>query len=98
MKKKVLIAQDFGIHGRLIENGKTGILVKNDDPKGWYKALRKLILEPEYRQELANNLHEFVKDKYNVDTVAKTRADFYKEIIAKKKVKPSISITIEQPK
>jgi glycosyltransferase involved in cell wall biosynthesis len=84
MKKKCLIAQDFGIYKQILENGKTGILV-SDNKDGWYKAIRKVIQEPEYREMLANNLHEYVKDKYELKNVTRDRASAYKEILANKK-------------
>ena len=84
MKKKALIAQDFGIYKKLIKNRETGILV-SDNKDGWYKAMRELILNPELRQTLANNLHEYVKDKYELKNVTKDRIDFYKQILEDKK-------------
>jgi len=93
MKKKCLIAQDFGINKQLLEDGKTGILVK-DNKDGWYKAMRKVIQEPEYREMLANNLHEFVKDKYELQIVTAQRANMYKEILAKK-ITPILTTELE---
>jgi glycosyltransferase involved in cell wall biosynthesis len=84
MKKKVLIAQNFGIYKELIKDGETGILI-SDNKDGWYKAMRKLILNPELRETLANNLHKFVKDKYELKNVTADRVDFYKNIIEDKK-------------
>lgn len=85
MKKKVLIAQDFGIYKQLIEDGVTGILVnKNDDRKGWYKAIKSVVTNEDYRNELANNLHEFVKDRYDITTVNKARLEFYQKLVEEK--------------
>jgi glycosyltransferase involved in cell wall biosynthesis len=82
MKKKVLIAQDFGIYRELIEDGVTGILVhKDDDKKGWYKAIKMLINNPELREKLENNLHEFVKDRYDINNVNASRLEFYKQLV-----------------
>jgi glycosyltransferase involved in cell wall biosynthesis len=83
MKKKVLIAQNFGIYKELIKNGETGILVSNND-KGWFKAMRDVINNKEYREKLANNLHEFVKDKYDILNVTKERVNVYKQMIEEK--------------
>lgn len=80
MKKKALIAQDFGIYKKLLKDGETGLLV-SDNKKGWYKAMRELILNPELREKLANNLHEYVKDKYELKSVTGQRVEFYKKII-----------------
>lgn len=84
MKKKALIAQDYGIYKELLEDGVTGILV-NDDKKGWHKAIKSLVNNEGLRNELANNLHEFVKDKYNINTVNKQRLQIYKDMMEKKR-------------
>lgn len=82
MKKKALIAQDFGIYSELIEDGVNGILVnKSDDKKGWYKAIKRLINDPELRQSMADNLHEMVKDRYDINTVNVARLDFYRSLV-----------------
>lgn len=86
MKKKVLIAQDFGIYKELIEDGVTGLLVKNDK-KDWYKHMKRVINDPEYRQELAENLHNYVKDKYDISHVTSDRIDLYKKVMAEKENK-----------
>ena len=93
MKKKCLIAQDFGIYSKLIENGKTGILIK-DNKDGWYKAIKKVILDPDYREELANNLHEYVKDKYELKIVTANRAIVYKNILESKNA-PVLTTALE---
>lgn len=80
MKKKVLIAQNFGIYKELIEDGKTGILVSKND-KGWYKAMRKVIVNEELRNELAENLHSYVIDKYSIEAVTKKRIEIYRNIL-----------------
>jgi glycosyltransferase involved in cell wall biosynthesis len=86
MKGKVLIAQDFGIYKKLIKNRENGILIPTfDNKKGWHRAIKEIILNPELREKLANNLHNFVKDKYELKNVTKERVDFYKKIIEDKK-------------
>lgn len=83
-KKKVLIAQDYGIYHELIKNGENGILIPTkDNNKGWHKALKKLILDKEYRDMLANNLHEFVVNNYTLEIVTKKRVEFYEQIVTK---------------
>lgn len=86
MKKKTLIAQDFGIYSELIEDGVNGILIpskKND--KEWYKAMRKVINDKDYRETLANNLHDFVIKNYHIKKVTEDRVNFYKQIVKEKK-------------
>lgn len=84
-KKKVLIAQDFGAYSETVENGKNGILIPTkDNNKGWYKAMKKLILDKEYRDELSNNLNKFVLENYTLKIVTQKRVEFYKSILEKK--------------
>ncbi len=80
MKKKALIAQDFGIYQQLLKHEDTALLVNKND-KGWYQAMRRLVLDKDLREKLANNLHEFVKDRYSIVTVTKDRVEIYKQIL-----------------
>ena len=81
-KNKVLIAQDYGIYHELIKNGENGILIPTkDNNKGWHKAIKKLILDKEYREKLASNLHEFVINNYTLEIVTKKRVEFYEQIL-----------------
>ncbi len=84
MKKKCIIAQDFGIYRELIKDGVNGILVK-DNKDGWYKAMKKVIQDKEYRETLANNLHEWVKNTYEMEIVTAQRIQFYKDLVDSRK-------------
>jgi glycosyltransferase involved in cell wall biosynthesis len=84
LTKKVLIAQEYGIYKELIKNGENGILIpKSKNVRGWYEAIRKVVNDKEYREKLANNLYEFVKDKYTLEIVTANRVQWYKEIVEK---------------
>ena len=84
-KKKVLIAQDFGAHGAIVKNGENGILIKTkDNNKGWYKAIKKVILDKDYREQLANNLNQFVLENYTLEKVTAKRVDIYRKIYQNK--------------
>jgi glycosyltransferase involved in cell wall biosynthesis len=80
MKKKALIAQDFGIYKELLKDGETGILI-SDNKDGWYKAMKKVIQDSDYRNMLAENLHNFVRDKYDLKNVTAKRIEVYKTIL-----------------
>jgi glycosyltransferase involved in cell wall biosynthesis len=60
--KTVTIASDVGAF-KVIDNKKTGLLVKNDIDS-WYKGLKELIDNPKLREELANNGFERCKHDY----------------------------------
>lgn len=79
VKKKALIAQDFGIYSQKLIHGKTGMLVKNNKD-GWYKAIKELVENKNMREELAGNLHEWVIKEYSNEKINEIRSDFYKKI------------------
>lgn len=90
MKKKTLIAQDFGIYSELIVNGVNGILIPTDkNSKEWYKAMRRVISDKDLRDRMAENLHKFVVEKYDIKNVTRERVDFYKKIVEEKRAATS---------
>jgi glycosyltransferase involved in cell wall biosynthesis len=70
----------YNVDGKHMENC---ILIpsKSNSKKYWIKYLKILILNPELRKQLGEQLYLDFKDKYNLTTVTKTRADFYKKIM-----------------
>lgn len=104
--KKALIAQDFGPYqidcvnlfeygGKINEKGNAILIETRKNHKDWYKALKKLNENPELVDLLSENLYNTVKDKYHIDTVTNTRAEFYKTIVKdnKKEVEQLIEET-----
>ncbi len=47
----------------------------------WAKAIKKLILEPNLREDLGSQLYEDFKVKYNLKHVTNIRAEFYGSIV-----------------
>jgi len=47
----------------------------------WAKYIEKLIKNPNLVKDMGERLYETVKDKYDLNVVTKTRAEFYKSII-----------------
>lgn len=91
VKKKALIAQDFGVYSEKIIDGVTGILVKNNK-KGWYNAIKKVVEDKVYRDELANNLHNWVMEEYSIDRINGIRAAFYEKIMEEKNLHAKIVV------
>lgn len=104
--KKALIAQNYGPYqidcvnmfeygGKINEKGNAVLIDSHKNHKDWYKAMKKLKDNPELVEILSNNLYDTVKDKYHIDTVTHTRADFYKTIVERneKEVKELIEET-----
>jgi glycosyltransferase involved in cell wall biosynthesis len=56
---------------------------KKNQEKDWAKALKKLILDKDYRVELGNNLYDSFKDKYSLTEVTKNRAELYHIVVNK---------------
>lgn len=52
---------------------------KNND-KDWYKAIKKLIVDPSLREQLGNQMYEDFKVKYNLKDVTEARAQFYSTV------------------
>ena len=77
-KKKVFIGQNHTPYAEDIEHGVTGMLVNT--PEEWYSCLRQVILDEKLRDTLRNNLHELVKDKFDITNITRTRVQFYKSI------------------
>ncbi len=104
--KKALIAQDYGPYqidcvdlieygGKINEKGNAILVETRKNHKDWYKALKKLNDNPSLVELLSHNLYETVKDKYHIDTVTHTRAEFYKTLVKdnKKEVEQLIEET-----
>jgi len=72
----------YNVHGKHMENCVLIPAVKNAH-KYWKKYLKQLILDADLRKRLGEQLYEDFKDDYNLATVTKKRADFYKAAVAK---------------
>ena len=82
--KKCLVAQDVAPYQIDVVDGKNGILVpykKNSKP--WYKALKRLIKEPNQIADLGEALYETVKDTYSLEKVTTDRAELYRSLVKK---------------
>lgn len=73
----------FKFGGEIDTNGNCILIEPGKAHKQWKQAITKLARNPEYISLLANNMYETVKDKYNIENVTKTRADWYKSIVKK---------------
>lgn len=87
-----VIATDFGPYtigsvnmlekgGNINKDGNCILIDPTKAHKAWFKAIKKLVDNPELVALLQENMHNTVKDKYNIRNVTKTRAEFYKSIV-----------------
>lgn len=92
-----LIAQNYGpytidLKHALDENGNYNggnALLVDIDKNGtdWVKFTERLANDADLLASLKKNIHETLKDKYSLENVTKTRAEFYKSIVKKEDVK-----------
>ncbi len=91
-KNKAIIAQDFGpytidLRSALKKGGEidmTGNSITVDckhNHKGWFKAIKALINNPELLKNITNNLHKEITEKYEINVDTKIREEFYKQLI-----------------
>jgi glycosyltransferase involved in cell wall biosynthesis len=88
--KKALIASDLGPYTidlkHALKNGNftdgNALLVdENRNHSDWAKNIKKLLTNPNLVTDLGERLYETVKDKYDLNQVTKTRAEWYKSLI-----------------
>ena len=77
----------YNVHGKHLENC---VLIPTKNNKGgrrknldkyWYKYLKKLILEPELRKEIGENLYKEFSELYHLKNVTDKRAELYDSVV-----------------
>jgi glycosyltransferase involved in cell wall biosynthesis len=58
-----------------------GILVDENNPLGWYDAIKFYLDNPEKVKEHGDNLRKYVEDNYEISVVNKHRVDLYKKLV-----------------
>jgi glycosyltransferase involved in cell wall biosynthesis len=54
---------------------------ESNNHSDWAKYIKKLVDNPNLITDLGERLYETVKERYDLNLVTKTRADFYKSLI-----------------
>ena len=86
------IAQNFGAYtinlipmiekgGKINENGTALLVDSRKNHKDWAKYINKLANDRDMLHKLQDNLYNFVKDKYSLETVCKDRVKLYKKLV-----------------
>jgi glycosyltransferase involved in cell wall biosynthesis len=88
--KKALIASNIGPYtldlkhclknGEFVD-GNAMLVDENRNHSDWAKNIEKLIKNPNLVTDMGERLYETVKDKYDLNIVTKSRAEFYKSIL-----------------
>lgn len=88
--KKALIASNVGpytidlkhaLHQGQFTDGNALLVDESRNHGDWSKYIKKLVDNPSMITDLGERLYETVKDRYDLNLVTKTRADFYKSLI-----------------
>lgn len=88
--KKALIASNLGPYTidlkHCLKNGNfvdgNALLVdENRNHSDWAKYIEKLIKNPNMIVDMGERLYETVKDTYDLTTITKNRAQFYKSLV-----------------
>ena len=88
--KKALIASNVGPYtidlkhamkdGQFVD-GNALLVDENRNHSDWSKYIKKLVQNPNMIIDLGERLYETVKDTYNLKTVTKIRAEWYKSLV-----------------
>jgi glycosyltransferase involved in cell wall biosynthesis len=62
-------------------DGNALLVNENRNHSDWAKFIEKLVKNPNLAKDMGERLYETVKDKYDLNIVTKTRAEFYKSIV-----------------
>jgi glycosyltransferase involved in cell wall biosynthesis len=76
-----VIASNYGPYTIDIVNGKHGFLIDGNDISGWYNKMKWFSENPSAIKEMGEALHELVMEKYTLEKINKTRAEFFKAIV-----------------
>lgn len=80
-----IIASNYGpytiddIEGKA-DGKQKGILVDESDTKGWYKAMKFYVDNPELVREHGENLYEYVKSNLSLEVIGKKRKELYQRL------------------
>ena len=70
-------------NGNFVEGGNALLVNTENNATDWAKYTELLVNNPDILKKLQDNIHDTLKDKYNLDTVTDERAEFYRSIVKK---------------
>ena len=91
-KHKAIVLSNYGAYtigtksifkkgGDIDETGNCVLIDPSKAHKEWAKTIKRLVQNPELIDLLKNNLTDHVKVTYNLETITKKRAEWYKSIV-----------------
>lgn len=76
-----VIAYNNGAVSEIISNEKTGILIPDGDKKAMLAAVRNLVDDCEWREQLGNNGRQRAQDFFSADRTAESMANLIRDIV-----------------
>lgn len=76
-----VVAFDNGGIGEVIINNETGILLQEMDVKGLANAIKKLLMDNSYRDELVKRAYKIIKNKFSTEMLVKQQINVYESIL-----------------
>lgn len=90
-QKKPVIANNNGGNSEIIEHGKTGFILHEQDEQSWINKLNFLLDEPTEAMKMGQLGHERIVDKFHIDKMVNSFIDLYRNIIVKAKIELDVS-------
>ena len=69
--------------GKINQEGNALLVEQEKGHKQWAKYIERLVKDRDLLNMIKRNLHNTVKDKYNLQNVTRDRAEFYRNIVKK---------------
>ena len=69
--------------GKINPEGNALLVEQEKSHKQWAKYIERLVKDRDLLNMVKDNLHNTVKDKYNLQNVTRDRAKFYRNIVKK---------------
>lgn len=87
--KRAVVATNVGAVSKLVESGKTGILVPPRDVKSLATAIGDMIKDPHLREEMGRNGHARVQNEYSSEVMTERYLEIYRGVLQKRIVPDS---------
>lgn len=79
--KMPIIASDFGAYQIDVVDGKHGFLIDENDRYGWYEKIKYFNENKNAVEDMGNELHNLIMEKYTLEKINEKRIGFLKSII-----------------
>ncbi len=78
-----IVASDVGGVGEVIQHGRTGLLVKENDVKGFAQAVLHLLDQPQQRKKLGQAARTAIETELSTETAVRKVESVYRDMMKK---------------